>query len=68
MNHEPRLFRLAVEAGHLHFTHTGGEGWTLTILVRRGDESWDDSTRLIYTHLTTRELLDVICESVTVLL
>jgi hypothetical protein len=57
---EPRLFRLAYEAGHLTFGHVGGQGWSLTVSLRRGDESWSDTRSTVYTHLSTTELVDVI--------
>lgn len=58
--HQERLFRLAVEAGFIQFSHVPGRGWTLVIKVRRGQELWDESAAEMYEALTTIELLDVI--------
>lgn len=58
---QQRLFRLAPEAFHLQATYVAGEGWRCTAGLRRQGESWDDSPRVVYDHLTTPELLDVIC-------
>ena len=57
---QDRLFRLAVEAGHIQFSHVPGRGWTLTMRVRRGQELWDESPVEMYEALTTVELLDTI--------
>ena len=59
---EPRLFRLAPEAMHLQATYVAGVGWHVTIGMRRQDEQWTGSYRATYTHLTTAELADVVCE------
>lgn len=59
---EPRLFRLAPEAMHLQATYVIGSGWHLSIGMRRQDEQWTGSYRATYTHLTTEEMVDVVCE------
>ena len=55
---QERLFRLAVESGSVAFQHVAGYGWRLTIVVRRGDESWTDARSVTYDRLSTHELLD----------
>lgn len=57
---EPRLFRLAVEVLHLHCHHVPGEGWSVALMTRRQGEPWTDADRVEYSHLTTRELFDVL--------
>ena len=59
---ELRLFRLAPEAMHLNATYVAGSGWHVTLGMRRQDEQWAGAYRATYTHLTTEELMDVICE------
>lgn len=61
---EPRLFRLAPEAMHLQATFVAGQGWHLSIAMRRGDESWTDAYKATYSHLSTPELADTICSEV----
>lgn len=58
---QERLFRLAPEAMHLQATYVHGEGWRVAAGLRRQDESWDEVERVVYDHLTTPELVDVIC-------
>lgn len=58
---QDRLFRLAPAVLHLDATFVDGEGWRLTICMRRADEEWPDAYRSEYTFLSTGELLDVIC-------
>jgi len=57
---QPRLFRLAPEAMHCQASYVPGEGWQLTVGVRRQDEQWPDSARRTFSHLSTEELLDVL--------
>lgn len=57
---EERLFRLAVESGAVAFNHVAGQGWMLSVGVRRGDESWREVKPDLYERLTTVELLQVI--------
>lgn len=58
--HNPRLFRLAVEAGSVTFHHVPAEGWTVTFWLRHGDEKPSEVQREHYSGLGTAELLDVI--------
>lgn len=58
---EPRLFRLAVEAVAISAVHKGGEGWSLRIMKRRGDESWANAFKMTYDRLSSAELIDVLC-------
>lgn len=57
---QARLFRLAVESGSITFQHVAGYGWRLTIVLRRGDESWTDARSVTYDRLSTAELLDTL--------
>lgn len=57
---QQRLFRLAPEAIVVQAHFQPGEGWRLSLQVRRGDEGWADVAPGFYSHLTTPELLDVI--------
>jgi hypothetical protein len=54
------LFRLAVESGVITFMHQPKSGWSVSIRLRRGDETWADSLWETYEGLSTRELLDVV--------
>lgn len=58
---QQRLFTLAVEAVALTAVHDGAAGWRLMITLRRQGESWADVERVDYSHMTTQELLDVVC-------
>jgi hypothetical protein len=58
---EPRLFVLAPEAFHCQATFVAGAGWRLRVGMRRQGESWSDAALTEYSHLSTAELLDVIC-------
>lgn len=60
---QDRLFRLAVEAGTINFSHVPGRGWTLTVKVRRGQELWDESPVELYEALTTVEMIDTVYAS-----
>ncbi len=57
-----RLFTLAPEAMHLQATYAAGQGWHVSIGMRRQGEQWANSYRTTYTHLTTAELIDVVGE------
>lgn len=57
---QERLFRLAVESGHVQFTHEPGRGWRLYVTLRRGDELWSEVRGDLYEGLSTSELLDTI--------
>jgi ketol-acid reductoisomerase len=57
---EQRLFTLAADVINLHAVHDAGEGWRLTVGVRRNQQSWEAAHRETYSHLTTAELVDVI--------
>lgn len=59
---QDRLFRLAVEALGFNAHHEPGRGWRLAVVVRRGDEHWDDAHKELYEALSTPELADVIAE------
>lgn len=60
---EQRLFRLAHEAVSITAAYVGGQGWSVTVRLRRGDESWSDAYSAQYSHLSTSEMVDVIeCE------
>lgn len=63
--HQLRMFRLAPEALTINAHHVGGEGWSLKVQMRRGDETWQDAYTEQYTHLTTAELVDVLDAVVT---
>lgn len=58
---EQRLFRLAPAGLSINAYFVHGEGWRLSSRMRRADEPWADTELLTYTHLSTAELLDVIC-------
>jgi len=56
---QDRLFRLAHAGYSLNAYYVPREGWHLVIRARRGDEAWEDTEPVAYSHLTTLELLDV---------
>lgn len=58
---QARLFRMAPEAIHCQAVFVPGDGWRLTVGMRRQDEDWSDAYRAEYTHLSTDELGDVLC-------
>lgn len=62
------LFVGAPEAMHLLCTFVGGQGWSLSFAMRRDGESWATVRRTEYTHLSTAEAIDVICNEVSDLL
>lgn len=62
MTQQARLFRLAPEVVDCRATFVGGEGWRLVVRMRRQGEHWDDAYVANYSHLTTEELCDVLCE------
>jgi len=57
---QDRLFRLAVDAISAQARFVPGEGWRLTVVIRRGDETWDEAPTVVYTWLQTAELVDVL--------
>lgn len=57
---QERLFVLAHEAITVGAHFVRGEGWHVTIVARRGGESWSESPAEAYGHLSTSELVDVI--------
>jgi hypothetical protein len=57
---QPRLFRLAIEAIAITAHYEPARGWTAGIIVRRGDESWDQALRRDYSCLSSTELVDVL--------
>lgn len=57
--HQDRLFRLAHAGYALNAYYVPREGWVLIIRARRGDEAWQDTEPVSYSHLTTSELCDV---------
>lgn len=61
MTAQQRLFRLAPVQMISSATHVPGEGWYYRCCVRRGDESWADAEEVVYSHLSTLELADVMC-------
>lgn len=63
MTDQPRLFRLAVEALTINAHHEMGQGWHVTIVARRGDETWQEAAQEVYSCLSTDELADVITAS-----
>lgn len=67
MIQEP-LFVGAPEAVHLQCTFVAGQGWHLSFAMRRADQSWAVVRRTSYTHLSTAEAIDVICNEVSDLL
>lgn len=46
---------LAVTAAYIH-----GEGWRVSIKCRHDQELWVDVTGVLYSHLSTAELADVL--------
>ena len=67
MQQEP-LFVGAPEAMHLQCTFVGGQGWHLSFAMRREGEQWENVRRTEYTHMSTAEAIDVICNEVSDLL
>jgi len=55
------LFVLAPENLILQAAHRGHDGWSLRVCMRRQGQSWDDAVTTDYSHLSTSELLDVLC-------
>ena len=60
MDGQERLFRLAHEAVSVSAHFIKGEGWSVRICMRRGDETWEQARRSDYSHLNTEELVTVI--------
>lgn len=60
MDGQGKLFRLAVESGHVQFHHEPGRGWQLRVMFRRGAEHWSEAQVECYEALTTIELLDTL--------
>lgn len=63
-----RLFRLAPEAVSVSAHFVPREGWTLTVVVRRGDETFEEAHRETYGCLSTPELVDVLCADLSLAL
>jgi hypothetical protein len=61
MEHQDRLFRLAIESVHVHAVHEWNRGWRVGIGARRGDEEWEQAEKRSYTYLSTPEMADVVC-------
>lgn len=62
---QPRLFRLAVEAVTVSAHFDMGRGWHVAITARRGDETWQEATQEVYDCLSSSELVDVLCASLS---
>lgn len=60
MDQQQKLFRLAVESGHVIFNHEPGRGWRLQMAFRRGAELWSETDAEVYEGLTTVELITTI--------
>lgn len=58
---QEQLFRLAHEGMSINAYFEHGQGWRLILRFRRGDESWQDTARQDFSHLSTAELADVVC-------
>lgn len=43
-----------------------GEGWKLSLTVRRQFQDWRNASAGHYSHLTTEELVDVLCSTLAV--
>lgn len=61
MTGQPRLFKLAIEAGQMQIHHDGHHGWSLYVHTRRCGDTWQSETPQFYGGLGTAELLDTIC-------
>lgn len=57
---QERLFVLAPEVVHFGATYVAGQGWHLTVVMRRQDEHWESAYRATYSHLATAELAQTI--------
>lgn len=57
---QTRLFQLAPEILTLQAIYTPGQGWQLTVRMRRQGEPWTDAYDARYSRLTSSELADVI--------
>lgn len=65
---QERLFRLAMEAITFQAHYRPGEGWTVRVRARRGDETWEQSREGVYSHLNAAELATAVaCELETAL-
>ena len=60
---QQRLWIGAPESVAITASCTPGQGWTLTVSVRRQFESWADAATGHYDFLTTEELADVVAAS-----
>ena len=60
MGDQSRLFKLALESLNVHATHTGHQGWRLSVGGRRQGDAWSESPTRVYEFLSTPELFDVI--------
>lgn len=57
---QERLFRLAHEAIAISARFVAGHGWEVHITARRGDETWEQARKGVYSHLSTYELYTAI--------
>lgn len=55
-----RLFRLAYEAINVSAWYEPGRGWSVSIVMRRGDQTWAEAERAAYERLDTAELVEVL--------
>ena len=65
---EQRLFRLAPEAIVSTAVFDPGDGWRVTVTMRRQDEDWDTAATRRFDHLTTTELVAVLSDTAEYLL
>jgi len=64
---DQQLF-VAVDAFTLNAVHRGAEGWSLSFASRRHGEQWGDECWTHYSRLSTRELIQLIEDSVDTVL
>lgn len=57
---QQRLFALAPEILIYQAIHVPGQGWQLTVRMRRQSEPWSDAYDARYNFLTSSELAEVI--------
>ena len=65
---QDRLFRAAPAVIHVHATYVAGEGWSVTINMRREHETWREARPVVYSHLVTPEMLDSVLAELEVML
>lgn len=60
MEGQMHISDLALDAVVIQANYRPGQGWDLALQARRNGQTWGDTTRRLYSYLTTDELLQVV--------